>query len=384
MLDGVGIGELPDASHYGDQGSDTIRNTIRQLGGLRLPVLQRLGLGCLGGIEGMAPVADPQASFGIMAEFSPGKDTTTGHWEMAGLQLHEPFPTYPHGFPPDLVSRFEQAIGRRVLGNVVASGTEIIARLGDEHVKSGSPILYTSADSVFQLAAHESVIPVPELYRFCEIARQLLVPPHGVGRVIARPFAGSSGQYQRTARRRDFSLEPLGPTILDHVSRAGMEVRGVGKIEDIFAHRGLTWSDHTVDNATTLESLVRLTQEAFTGLVFANCIDFDMVYGHRNDVPGFGRALEQVDAGLGRICDGLSRDDVLIITADHGCDPTTPSTDHSREYVPLLAYRKGTRGTALGTRRTFCDVAATIAELLALETWPVGTSFAGRLLSAGE
>lgn len=384
VLDGVGIGELPDASLYGDLGSDTIRNTASQLGGLNLPTLQRLGLGCLGGIRGVPAVSDPMASYGRMAEFSPGKDTTTGHWELAGIQLQEAFPTYPHGFPDGLVADFERAIGRAVLGNEVASGTEIISRLGDEHVRTGKPILYTSADSVFQLAAHEDVVPVEELYRFSEIARRLLVPPHGVGRVIARPFAGVAGNYQRTARRRDFSLRPLAPTILDRIRGSGLEVCGVGKIEDIFANQGLTWSNHTVDNAGTLEALAHLAGESFRGLVFANCIDFDMVYGHRNDVSGFGRALEGADVGLARICEGLRPEDVLIVTADHGCDPTTPSTDHSREYVPLLAYRKGTRGIDLGTRRTFCDVASSITDCLGLGTWSTGTSFADALRTARE
>lgn len=379
VLDGVGAGELPDAALYGDAGSDTLRNTARAVGGMLLPTFERLGLGCLGGIAGVRPVEHPKASFGRMAEVSPGKDTTTGHWEIAGLQLAEAFPTYPKGFPADLIAQYETAIGRQVLGNEVASGTEIIARLGDEHVRTGRPIVYTSADSVFQVAAHEAVIPIDELYRMCETARVILTGDHAVGRVIARPFEGTTGRYVRTPRRKDFSLPPQGETILDRLSKNGWDVRGVGKIEDIFANRGLTWSNHTVNNATTLEALVRLAAEPFRGLVFANCIDFDMVYGHRNDVTGFAAALNGLDEGIARICERLTEHDVLIITADHGCDPTTPSTDHSREYVPLLAFRPGVSGIDLGTRSTFCDIAATIADLFQAGPWPRGTSFAATL-----
>ncbi len=376
VLDGVGIGELPDAQRYGDIGSDTIRNTARAVGGLNLPVLESFGLGCLGDIEGVPCTANPVASYGRMAERSPGKDTTTGHWEIAGLILDQPFPVYPKGFPEDLLAKFTSVIGREIIGNEVASGTEIIMRLGDEHVKTGKPIVYTSADSVFQIAAHEDVITVDELYKISAMARALLTGEHAVGRVIARPFSGSSGNYARTARRKDFSLTPIAETMLDRLCTRGFEVYGIGKIDDIFANRGLTGSNHTTDNAATLQAILERTAVDFKGLVFANCIDFDMLYGHRNDYRGFAQALERVDAELLKIRQALTPRDLMIITADHGVDPTTPSTDHSREHVPLLAYCSGVPGVNLGTRNSFGDIAATIMELFGVGPWPVGESFA--------
>lgn len=376
VLDGVGIGELPDAHLYGDSGSDTIRNTARAVGGLHLPVLERFGLGCLGDIDGVSCAANPEASYGRMAEKSPGKDTTTGHWEIAGLILDQPFPVYPHAFPEDLLKKIASTIGREIIGNEVASGTEIIMRLGDEHVKTGKPIVYTSADSVFQIAAHEDIITVDELYKISAMARALLTGEHAVGRVIARPFSGSSGNYCRTPRRKDFSLTPIAETMLDRLCTHGFEVYGIGKIDDIFANRGLTGSNHTTDNAATLKAILERTAVDFRGLVFANCIDFDMLYGHRNDYEGFAHALEQVDAEMLKIRQALTPQDLLIITADHGVDPTTPSTDHSREYVPLLAYCPGSPGVNLGTRKSFSDIAATIVELFGVGPWPAGESFA--------
>lgn len=376
VLDGVGAGEAPDAAEYGDVGSNTIANTARAAGGLRLPNMERLGLGNLaahGGfeIQGVGPVAVPMASYGLMQPASPGKDTTTGHWEIAGVQLDTAFPTYPHGFPADLIARFEQSIGRRVLGNLVASGTDIIRELGDEHLRTGSPIVYTSADSVFQIAAHEGIVPLEELYAMCGTARQLLQPPHAVGRVIARPFVGTSGSYSRTAARRDFSLEPPGNTLLDLVSAAGMDVMACGKIDDIFANRGITRSRHVAGNDAVFDAAIDFLREGLDGLIFANLVDFDMKWGHRNDVRGFADGLEHFDARLPELLAVLGPDDMLAICADHGNDPTTPGTDHSRENVPLLAYfgaatARGADadGAWLGQRSTFADLGASVAVFL--------------------
>jgi phosphopentomutase len=383
VLDSVGIGGAPDAAQYGDEGANTLGNIARAVGGLHLPNLARLGIGNLIPIEGVPPAERPVGAYGRLTEMSPGKDTTTGHWELAGVPLDSPFPTYPDGFPADLIAEYERRIGRRVLGNYPASGTVIIQELGEEHMRTGYPIVYTSADSVFQVAAHEEIIPIEELYRICGIARELLSGEHAVGRVIARPFVGQQrGAFTRTERRRDFSLPPPKPTILDRVKEAGLEVMGVGKIEDIFAHRGLTRSNHTGNNMDTLDAILQFVSQGDRGLIFANLIDFDMLYGHRNNPRGYADTLEAFDRRLPELLAALRPGDLLILTADHGNDPTTPSTDHSREQVPLLLAGPQVRpGAELGTRSTFADVAATIAELLRVEPPPAGVSFARQALS---
>ncbi len=382
VLDGVGAGEAPDAAEYGDVGANTLANTARVVGGLHLPNMEQLGLGnmaALGGfaIDGVGPVQVPRVSYGLMQPSSPGKDTTTGHWEIAGLRLQSAFPTYPNGFPADVIARFEQAIGRQVLGNYVASGTEIIKDLGDEHVRTGRPIVYTSADSVFQIAAHERVIPLDELYTMCSVARRLLEPPHGVGRVIARPFDGTSGNYVRTAGRRDFSLEPPGDTLLDLVAGAGLDVMGCGKIDDIFANRGITRSRHVPGNDGVFDAVIEFLREGHQGLIFANLVDFDMKWGHRNDVRGFADGLEHFDARLPELLDRLEPGDMLAICADHGNDPTTPSTDHSRECVPLLVVFGGGTGSGvwLGRRSSFADLGASVADFLNIKWSLEGQSF---------
>lgn len=365
VLDSAGIGELPDAAEYGDEGSNTLGNIAAAVPGFSLPNLEKLGLGNIDGIVGFKAAEEPLGCFGKMAERSVGKDTTTGHWELAGITLRKPFPVYPEGFPGDMVERFEKAIGTKTLGNYPASGTVIIKELGQQHVKTGYPIIYTSADSVFQIAAHEDVIPVQRLYEICRTAREILTGEHAVGRVIARPFTGSDGNYTRTANRRDFSLEPPEKTLLDHVKEAGLEVKAVGKIDDIFAGRGITQSIHVKDNMEGVDKTIGFIKERFSGLIFANLVDFDMYYGHRNDPDGYARALEEFDGRVPEIIDAMARQDILFITADHGCDPTTVSTDHSREYVPLLIYGKEIRiGVNLGTRKTFSDLAQTTAEYL--------------------
>lgn len=376
VLDSVGVGPLPDARRYGDEGSNTLVNTALAVGGLSLPNMANLGLGHLADIKGVPPVSAPLGSFGVLQEVSPGKDTTTGHWEIAGIILERPFPTYPHGFPPEVIEPFKKAIGRDILANFPASGTEIIAQLGNEHMRTGKPIVYTSADSVFQIACHEEIIPVEELYRECEIARRLLTGEHAVGRVIARPFAGKPGEFYRTERRHDFSLPPPRPTLLNHVADAGMGVFAVGKIRDIFAGCGITRAVHTKNNMEGIDWTVRLMDEVERGLIFTNCVDFDMLYGHRNDAPGYAKALEAVDRRLPEILGRLRPGDVLIITADHGCDPTTPSTDHSREQVPLLVAGPDlASGRKLGVRRSFADVGRTVAEWLGVRPLEAGESF---------
>jgi len=376
VLDGVGAGALPDAADFGDEGSDTLGNLARAVGGLELPHLRRLGLGNCHRILGVDPVPDPAASFGRMREVSPGKDSTTGHWELAGLELERAFPTYPEGFPPEVIDAFASRIGRDVLGNVAASGTEIIQRLGDEHVTTGRPIVYTSADSVFQIAAHEEVVPVDELYRFCEIARDLLAGPHAVGRVIARPFVGSSGAYERTPRRRDVSLEPPGPTVLDRLAAASIPVFGVGKVGELFAGRGFTDVVKTTSNRHGIEVTLELQRQVPGGLVFTNLVDFDTRYGHRNDPAGFARALAEFDVALEELVGRTRGDDLLVLTADHGNDPTTPSTDHSREHVPLLVrWPRGRTGVDLGVRGSFADLGATLADVFHVRRPPAGTSF---------
>jgi phosphopentomutase len=375
ILDGVGIGALPDAGAYGDEGSNTLGNLAHVSGGLSLPNLEHAGLGNIAPLEGVSPQKHPIACFGKMAEASPGKDSTSGHWEIAGLILEKPFPTYPDGFPPEVIGPFEKAIGRGTLGNKAASGTEIIKELGDEHIRTGKPIVYTSADSVFQVAAHVDVIPLEELYRICRIARDQLTGKHAVGRVIARPFEGPSGGFTRTPDRKDFSLCPPGPTLMDKLVEKGLRTVSIGKVDHLFAKRGFTDMVHTRSNTEVIASIIEQAGHEFRGLVFANLVDFDMLWGHRNNPEGFREGLEEFDASLPRIMEVLKADDILIITADHGNDPTTPSTDHSREYVPLLVYGKGLRsGVDLGVRSTFADLGATIGEVFDTPT-EHGTSF---------
>jgi phosphopentomutase len=380
VLDSVGIGELPDAASYGDRGSNTLGNIARAIP-LRVPALRRLGLNRVADIGG-PPESDPVGAFGRMAEASPGKDSVTGHWELAGLVLDRPFPVFPDGFPRDLISTFETRIGRLTLGNSVASGTVIIDELGPEHMRTGRPIVYTSADSVFQIAAHEEVIPIAELYRICEIAYELAAVGLGVGRVIARPFVGSPGSFTRTANRRDFALPPRGRTLLDCVSDAGLPVVAIGKIEDLFAKKGITHAVHTTSDEHGMDEVERALADHDRGLVIANLVDFDTTYGHRNDVPGYAANLERFDARLARLLPRLRPDDLLIVTADHGNDPTTPSTDHSREHVPVLLAGPGVRaGVDLGLRSTFADLGQTVADALGVEPLQFGTSFLNRVLN---
>ncbi len=362
VLDSVGIGEMPDAEAYGDKGSDTLGHIARQRQ-LRLPNLCRLGLANIKPLTGLAPAAAPLGAFGRAALASPGKDTTTGHWEMAGIHLEKPFPLFPHGFPPEVMDEFERRIGRGTLGNKAASGTEIIKELGEEHMLTGSPIVYTSADSVFQVAAHEEVIPLFELYKICETAREILRGKYEVGRVIARPFLGEPGSFTRTSNRHDYAVPPPKGMLLDVLEKQGIEVFGVGKISDIFLGRGIRESETTRNNADGMAKTLAAMKSLERGLIFVNLVDFDQLYGHRNDVEGYARALEEVDAWLPALEAKLGGEDLAIFTADHGCDPTTPSTDHSREYVPVLTYGKTARaGVDLGLRETLSDIGQTVAE----------------------
>jgi phosphopentomutase len=378
----VGIGELPDADRYGDRGSNTLGNIAHDVG-LAVPTLRSLGLGRVVDLGGSTPAEPaPRAAYGRMAEMSPGKDSVTGHWELMGLVLERPFPVFPHGFPAELIAGFEQRIGRSTLGNVVASGTAIIDQLGLEHMETGRPIVYTSADSVFQIAAHEEVVPVRELYRICEIAYELVAIGLGVGRVIARPFVGSPGAFKRTANRRDFALTPFAETLLDKLKAGGHAVVAIGKIEDLFAGRGMTSAVHTTSDDHGMDEIESAMQESEGGLIFANLVDFDTVYGHRNETAGYAANLERFDARLAALLPCLLDDDLLGITADHGNDPTTPSTDHSREHVPVLLYGAAVKaGTDIGTRTTFADLGQTLAELFGVGPLDRGTSFLGEILS---
>ena len=374
VLDSVGCGELPDAASYGDSGSNTLGNIAARVP-LRIPHLRSLGLGRL--VELGAPSVDhPRAAYGRMAEASAGKDSVTGHWEMMGIVLDRPFPTYPSGFPREVIEAFERRIGRGTLGNVAASGTEIIDRLGAEHLRTGKPIVYTSADSVFQIAAHEDVIPLSEQYRICEIAFDLAGRGLGVGRVIARPFVGAAGSFLRTSNRHDYALTPPGDTLLDLIARRGDPVVSIGKVRDLFAGRGITRAVHTASDQEGLAALCDAMDMEPRGLIVANLVDFDTVFGHRNDVAGYAANLERFDAGLPALLDRLRGDDLLAITADHGNDPTTPSTDHSREHVPLLLTGSRVRpGANLGTRRTFADLGQTLATNFGVGPLANGTSF---------
>lgn len=381
VMDSAGVGAMPDASRFSDEGSDTIGNIIRKRGRLNIPNLISLGLGNIDGVKIPYRCEEPIGCYGKAAEAFDGKDTTGGHWEIAGLVLDKPFPTYPNGFPREVIQEFERKIGRKTLCNRPASGTEIIRELGDEHVRTGYPIVYTSADSVFQIAAHEEVIPIEQLYEMCRIARELLTGEHNVGRVIARPFLGTSGNYTRTKNRKDFSVVPPRDTVLDYIQKNGMTVFGIGKIEDIFANKGITRSNHTTSNEDGVAATLDAMDENFDGLIFTNLVDFDMLYGHRNDVEGYAQALERFDLRIPRILERMGEEDLLIITADHGCDPTTPSTDHSREYIPILVFGKRiTGGVDLGIRHSFSDIAATVAEYLSIFSFPYGKSFLNEIL----
>jgi phosphopentomutase len=379
VLDSAGVGALPDAAAYGDEGSNTLGNIARRVT-LHIPALRALGLGHVVDLPGGAPEPEPGAAYGKMAESAPGKDSVTGHWELMGLVLDRPFPVFHGGFPADVMREFERRIGRRTLGNYAASGTAIIEDLGPEHERTGAPIVYTSADSVFQIAAHENVVPVDELYRACHIAYELVVDGLGLGRVIARPFVGSPGHYQRTANRRDFALPPIGETVLDRAKAAGLPVVAIGKIEDLFAGRGITSATHTKSDEDGMDEVERAMAGVDRGIVIANLVDCDTVYGHRNDVRGYAANLERIDARISEVLGRLRDDDLLVLTADHGNDPTTPSTDHSREYVPLLvAGRRVRAGAQLGVRSTFADLGQTLAEVFSLPPMPHGMSFLGAI-----
>lgn len=379
VLDSVGIGELPDSHLYGDEGANTLKNTALAVGGLKLPNMQKLGLGNIEEIKGVPPLTNARGNYGKMNEKSVGKDTTTGHWEMMGLILEKSFPTYPDGFPTDVITQYEKLINRKILGNVAASGTEIIKELGAQHIKTGYPIVYTSADSVFQIAAHEEIIPLEELYQICAKAREMLTGEHEVGRVIARPFVGEEGSFVRTANRQDYTVKPA-KNILDILLENDLEVLGVGKIKNIYGGRGVSQSFPTENNLDGINRIIKLLQNDFSGLLFANLVDFDQLYGHRNNPVGYANALAEFDERLPQIMANLEEDDILIITADHGCDPTTPGTDHSREYVPLLVYGPSLKTNVnLGIRETFADLGQTVAEHLGVNVDKAlaGVSFYG-------
>jgi phosphopentomutase len=381
VLDGVGVGEAPDAAAYGDTGSNTLGNVARAVGGLELPNLARVGLGNVAPLAGVPPTDRGSAAWGTLVPRSAGKDSTTGHWEIGGVHLLRPFPTYPNGFPPAVVDEFARRTGRRVLGNVVASGTGVLDQFGAEHEATGGWIVYTSADSVFQVAAHEGVVPLAELYAACETARTMLVAPHDVSRVIARPFVGRDGAYERTANRRDYSVAPPAETLLDALAAAGVARAGVGKVDDLFAGRALA-ARHTRDNAEGIDLVAGWLEAGEGGFLFANLVDFDQLFGHRNDVVGFYGALRQFDAALPRLERALKEDDLLFITADHGNDPTTSSTDHARECVPLLAVGPRVRAVSVGARPTFSDLGATVAEWLGVGFRGQGRSFLAEIVGA--
>lgn len=377
ILDGVGVGELPDADLYGDKGSNTLANISKALKGIQLPNLQKLGLGNIIPIEGIHPVPKPLASFGKMLEVSKGKDSTTGHWEIAGLKIEFDFDYFPNGFPDEIIRKFIELTGvKGVLGNKPASGTEIINELGDEHIRTGFPIVYTSADSVFQIAAHEEFFGLENLYRICEITRnQILIPPLVVGRIIARPFIGSNGNYTRTTNRKDYSLDPPSKTVLDYLQMHGINTIAIGKINDLFNHRGINVSEHTKTNSDGMKALLEYASIVSSSFIFVNLVDFDVYFGHRNDPQGFYNALKEFDNFIPTLLNVMGDNDRLIITSDHGNDPTTPSTDHSREYVPLLYFGKNKKANDLGIRKTFSDVGKTVAEYFQIPNELSGESF---------
>jgi len=377
LLDGVGVGELPDAAKFGDVGSNTIQNIAKAIGGLNLPNLQKLGLGNITTIDGIPPTNKPTASFGKMNEKSPGKDSVSGHWEISGLELDFDFPYYPNGFPQKIIDRFLELTGfSGVLGNKAASGTEIIMELGDEHVRTGYPIVYTSADSVFQIAAHEDIIPLKKLYEICDISReQIFIGKDEIGRIIARPFLGDSGNYTRTTNRKDYAISPPKDTIMDLLKRSGINTIAIGKINDLFNHRGITHPVKSKSNAQGIDEVIKSIKNFNNSFIFVNLVDFDVYFGHRNDPQGFADALKYFDGKLLEILDALDSDDVLIITADHGNDPTTPSTDHSREYIPLIYFQKGKNGLDLGIRETFSDIGKSAAAFFSIRNQLNGKSF---------
>jgi len=380
LLDSLGVGELPDANEYGDTGSNTIGNLSRATEGLNLPNLQKLGFGNLTSILGVLPEKNPKAFYGKMEEQSQGKDTTSGHWEIAGLPVSIAFKTFPQGFPNELMTAFSRETGCGYLGNYPASGTEIIKELGEQHIETKKLIVYTSGDSVFQIAAHEAIVSIDKLYEICTIARKLC-DPYSIGRIIARPFIGTFPNFERTHRRQDFSMPPSSKTVLDYLKDARLDVIGVGKIDNIFADSGITDSIHTKSNEDGMEQTLEKLKQLKKGLLFTNLVDFDMLWGHRNDCPGYKKGLEEFDTFLPKILNKLEKDDLLIITADHGCDPTTPSTDHSREYVPVIAYTKyNEQGKNLGIRKTFADIGRTIDKNFGLQKLRVGTSFLSTIL----
>ena len=385
VLDSVGIGELPDAIQYGDVGSNTLKNLAEAVGGLELHNLESLGLGKIEPLRGLRGDIRAKGAYGKMAQQAPGKDSISGHWELMGCIARQAQPTYPDGFPERILRRLRQQTGLDFLGNVPASGTEIIDRLGAEHLSTGWPILYTSADSVMQFAAHEEIFPLPRLYELCRKAREIMTGPDAVGRIIARPFIGQPGSFKRTANRKDFALQAPENTVLDLLARAGVEVLGIGKIEDLFDGRGLSRAVHTKSNGEGLQGTLKAIQSDATGLIFTNLVDFDMLWGHRNNAPGYYRGLREVDEFLPKLMSALRPDDVLALTADHGCDPTTPSTDHSREYVPILVYgQKAKADVNLGVRKTFADLGATIAEYFGIQGTGAGESFLIQAKTAGN
>ncbi len=381
VLDSVGVGELPDASDYGDVGSDTLGNISKAIGGLRLPNMEKIGIGNIVGIKNIEKEKNPTGAFGKCAELSKGKDTVTGHWEIAGVVLRKPLNTYPNGFSKDIIKEFEEKIGRKVIGNKVASGTEIIKELGEEHIRTGYPIVYTSADSVFQIAAHEEVINLEELYSMCRIAREMLVGDRIVGRIIARPFIGKNGDFTRTSNRHDFALDPFEKTALDYIKENNLNVMAVGKIEDIYNKKGVTQAVHIKNNMDGVDKTLEYMKENKPGIIFTNLVDFDMLYGHRNNPEGYAKALVDFDNRMPEIVSAMKDDDILIITADHGCDPTTASTDHSREYIPVLAYGKPVKNAVdIGIRKCYCDIGKTVLDLLNVKNSLYGESFAKEIL----
>lgn len=381
VLDSLGVGELPDADLYGDVGSHTLDNTYKACGGLKIDNLEKLGLGNIEGVKYLNKIKDTIGAYGKLREKSKGKDTVTGHWEIGGVILETPLNTYPNGFSKEIITEFLSKVNKEdILGNYVASGTEIIEKLGDKHIKTGYPIIYTSADSVFQIAAHEDIIPLEELYNMCKIAREMLVGENIVGRVIARPFTGFSGSYKRTSNRRDYSLDPFSKTMLEYLYENNKQVIAVGKIEDIYNKKGITKAIHTKNNMSGVDETLRHMESVREGLIFTNLVDFDMIYGHRNDAKGYGKSIEEFDDRLQGIYDKMLDEDILILTADHGCDPTTKSTDHSREYIPLLAYGKKIKSVNIGVRDSFTDIGKTILDYFNIPNKIDGKSFLNDIL----
>ncbi len=377
VLDGVGAGEAPDAKEYGDKGSNSLGNTAKAVGGLNLPNLEAMGFGNITPMKGVKAVRPAQGAFGKMTPKSAGKDSITGHWELMGVYLEHAFPTYPKGFPIEILETFHQVTGLECIGNKASSGTAIIQELGMEHMKTGKPIVYTSADSVFQIAAHEEIIPIDKLYDICKKSRDFLKDTHAVGRVIARPFIGDSpNTFERTSRRKDYPLKPITATVMDKLIKAGHEVYATGKIDDLFAHQGISFSNHTTNNKDSLDAALEFINVSFRGLLMVNLIEFDMIYGHRNDAKGYAKALEDFDSRLSEIRAAMRHDDIAMIVADHGVDPTTKSTDHSREYIPLLVFGNPVKpDTDLGIRGSFADAGATIADIFGIQSPVIGSSF---------